>query len=62
MVNYRDLLVKYINHVTNQIGASYISKTILANDFDDEEVLMLELLDLEALTLWENKNLIKEEK
>ena len=49
MVNYRDLLIKYINHVSSEAGvdSGFIYEPLLSS-FNDEEKTMLKILALEA--------------
>lgn len=49
IVNYRELLKKYIGHVAGCEGVSFIGPRYMPNEFTDEEWEELQRLDEELL-------------
>lgn len=49
MVNYRDLLVKYIKYIGSEEGTTFIYERYdMPESFTDEECIMLKTLELES--------------
>ena len=49
MIDYRALLVKYITHVGTCEGTSFIDTLDHSDDFTQEEITELKVLDQESL-------------
>lgn len=54
-INYKDLLIKYINHVAENEGVTFIKDTWKSEDFTESEWAELVKLDGEAWKLINDK-------
>jgi hypothetical protein len=50
-INYKDLLIKYINHVADNEGVTFIKDTWKSDDFNESEWAELVKLDKETWKL-----------